>query len=423
MNAIEQIEKRRRELRRINYFLIYLLAMTVFGLFFFVDELTGFFGALKYNIFLRFYFIAFIIAFLLYLGQKEKQQSKLTAKLIREAQETSEKLAKELRHKRFLSEIGVLITNLGDSAILEELFGAALKFFEADGGLVILRDRTRGWRKPLVSFPEAADPTIIDQIVNLIGHNGRAFIQPDPEFPEHQSVKGVVNAFGAPLRLEGRLFGLIAFWSEGKVVYDRSDLNVLEFIAREATNSRFTIERVQERNDQFNGLLALIARAADDQQRPKDRAGKVARQAKALAAQLGLAPETVAAVEVAAMLKDVDKVVAPSGGKRNGANPAAQILKSFDFPKRVTEILAGLSVDTSRGAKEAANRNAPIGTRLLRVSEAYVALATPARGRAPSPASIIAKLEAGAGTLYDQNILDALRAQVLPVEDKLTTVD
>lgn len=418
MNTIEYIEKRRRELRRINYFLIYLLAMTVFGMFFFIDAFSGLFGALKYNIFLRFYFIAFIAAFLFYLAQKEKQQSKLTARLIEETQETSAKLAKELRNKEFQSEISVLLTNLGDTAVLEQLFRAALTFFKADGGVVVLRDGTKSWKKPLVSFPEGAGSKVIDQIVKLIGHTGRSFAQPDPAFPDHSAIKGVKNALGVPLRLEGRLFGLIAFWSNDRVIYDQSDLKVLEFIAREATNSRFTIELVQEKNDQFNGLLALVAKAADDRQRLKDRTVKVAKQAKALAKQMGLPHETVTAVEIAAMLKDVDTVITTKIAKANGTNKSALILKSFDFPKRVTEILAGLSNGNCNGKKSAAVKTVPIGSRVLVAAEAYVTLATPARGRGPSPVSVLAKLEAGAGSLYDEEVLDALRELVSPLEEE-----
>ncbi|MDP1807923.1 MAG: GAF domain-containing protein [Actinomycetota bacterium] len=419
MNTIEYIEKRRRELRRINYFLIYLLAMTVFGMFFFIDAFSGLFGALKYNIFLRFYFITFIAAFLFYMAQKEKQQAKLTAQLIQETQATSAKLAKELRHKEFLSEINVLLTNLGDTAVLEQLFRAALRFFEADGGVVVLRDGTKSWKKPLVSFPEDTNSKVIDQIVKLIGHTGRSFVQPDPAFPDHSPIKGVKNALGVPLRLEGRLFGIIAFWSNDRVVHDHSDLKVLEFIAREATNSRFTIELVQEKNDQFNGLLALVAKAADDRRRLKDRTVKVARQAKALAKQMGLPQETVTAVEIAAMLKDVDTVIATKIVKANGANQSALILKSFDFPKRVTEILAGLSNGNGDGKKSAATKTIPIGSRVLLAAEAYVSLATPARGRGPSPVSVLAKLKAGTGSLYDEEVLDALRELVLPFEDEV----
>jgi len=422
MNTIEYIEKRRRELRRINYFLIYLLAMTVFGMFFFIDAFSGLFGALKYNIFLRFYFITFIAAFLFYMAQKEKQQSKLTAQLIGETQATSDKLAKELRHKEFLSEISVLLTNLGDTAVLEQLFRAALTFFEAGGGVVVLRDGTKSWKKPLVAFPEETDSKVIDQIVKLIGHTGRSFVQPDPAFPDHSPIKGVKNALGVPLRLEGRLFGVIAFWSNDRVIHDHSDLKVLEFIAREATNSRFTIELVQEKNDQFNGLLALVAKAADDRRRLKDRTVKVARQAKALAKQMGLPQETVTAVEIAAMLKDVDTVMATKIAKTNGPKQSALILKSFDFPKRVTEILAGLAGGNGNGNKSAMAKTMPIGSRVLLAAEGYVSLATPARGRGPSPASVLAKLEAGAGSLYDKEVLGALRELVLPFEDQVPVV-
>lgn len=406
MNTIEQIEKRRRELRRINYFLIYLLAMTIFGMFFFIDQVSGLFGALRYNIFLRFYFIAFIVAFLLYLAQKERQHARLTAQLIHEMQGTSEKLAKELRHKQFLSEISVLLANLGDTAVLEQLFSAAFTFFEADGGVVVLRDKNKVWKKPLVSFPEEIDPKIVEHMINLIGSNGRAFIQPDPEFPKRHAIKEVDEAFGAPLRLEGRLFGMIAFWSNKGAAYDRSDLAILEFISREATKSKFTISLAQEKTDQFNGLLELIAKAADEKEHLKDRTVKTARLAKSLARQLGLGQETAADIKIAAMLKEVDKIVEIKPGKSKSAGQSAKILESFGFPKHITEILAEAE------AKNKKNKTASISSQLLRTAGAYTILATPARGRAPSPSSIMKKLEASG--LHDQKILNALKETVLP---------
>jgi hypothetical protein len=133
---------------------------------------------------------------------------------------------------------------------------------------------------------------------------------------------------------------------------------------------------------------------------------------------MGLPQETVTAVEIAAMLKDVDTVIATKLAKANGANKSALILKSFDFPKRVTEILAGLSNGNGNGKKNAATKTVPIGSRVLTTAEAYVTLATPARGRGPSPASVLAKLETGAGSLYDEDVLKALREMIFPLEEE-----
>ncbi len=319
----------------------------------------------------------------------------------------------------------MLLSNLRDSAVLEQLFSAALRFFEADGGVVVLRDKAVGWKAPLVVYPEDGGAKTIEQITGLISHTGRSFLQPDPDCPEHAPIKGVKNAFGVPLRLEGRLFGVIAFWSNGSRIHDRGDLGVLDVIAREATNSRYTIELLQEKNDQFNGLLALLAKASDDHLRVKNRTLKVAEQAKCLARQMGLPRAMVDAIEVAAILRDVDQLVkSPRGnGSANGSSRAPQVLKSVNFPARITDILAGLGRHNGNGTKPASAKAAPIGSRIIEVADAYVAQTKPPRGRGQSPERAVAKLEEGAGSVYDKAVVDALSRLVLATNDMVSFED
>jgi hypothetical protein len=407
MKTIQQIEKRRRELQYITYFIIYLLALVVFGLFFFIDQFAGFFGTLQYNVFLRTYFVAFIIAFILYLAKKESQQAALTAELLAEMEETSDKLAQEVRRKEFLSEIGHLIANLRDETVLEKLFGLTRKFLNADGGAIVLRNLNSTWKTPLVSYPDGIESDIVSDLAGLVSKTGQAVLQPDPRFPEHRQIKNLNSIVAVPLRLERRLYGVIAFWSNDEnVTYNESDLSLIEFIAREAAGSAFSVRLMQEKKDQFKGLLKLLAVACED--RPKTLAPIVAEHAKALAQQLNLPKETVRAVETAAMLKNVGRLTA-NGAKSANGGKSATTLRSLKFPKAVTDILAGYEKAVAENGAST-GRPWPLTVNILALSSAYVEAANPKRGRAPSPASIMAKLKTQ--PRFNEELLGAL-ARVL----------
>ena len=412
MENIEEIEKRRRELRYINYAIICLLTLAVLILFLFVDEVAGLFGALKYNQLLRIYFFGFIISSILYLGQKEKQQAKLTNRLLNEMRNTSTTLAKELRHKEFLSQVSFMVTNLRDNSVLRLLFEATIKFFQADGGAVVLRDKRHGpWNKPLIAYPNDYKQETIDFITNLIGKNGRSFIQPDDEFPDYQPLKEVANIIAVPLRLESRIYGLIVVWSSSNIVYDRTDLEVLETIAREAANSAFALQLIEQKESLHKGLLRLISKTVDDHTKRKNRALRVSQQARILAEQLDLSPETVEAIEIAATLQNIDKVIGNGNGqKKKKSSQSAKILKSLKFPKQVTEILA---------AKKSSGKSALPGARVLAVAEAYVDKAYPKRGRGPSPDTIASFLESEPSGVYDKQVLGALRQLIASVDNQL----
>ena len=401
MQTIDQIEKRRREIRYINYFLIYLLAMSIFGLFFFIDMINGFFGALKYNVMLRLYFISFVAAIILYLAQKEKQQSVLSKEILKDMEQTSKDLAKEVRNKEFLSTISFLISNLRDNTVLEKLFNVTRQFFQADGGAVILRNENKRWVAPLVTFPEKVDPGLINDITRLIGKTGRSLIQPEPGTKGHQPIKGVKNLIAVPLRLEGRLWGVIAIWFDSKITLEKSELEVLEVIACEASNSALTIEISREKNALLNGLLELVSKAVDEQGGTKNRSIKIAAQAKALAQEMDLPKATIEAVEMAARLKNVHHIVGNGKKNGNGTGQSVKLLKSLKFPSRVTQMLS---------ANGGSKKSISVGSSVVELAEAYVTLAYPSKGRARTTPSIIAKLETAA---HDELVLDALKELVL----------
>ncbi len=406
MKTLEEIEKRRRELQYITYFLIYFLSLVVFGLFFFIDNIAGFFAALKYKFFMRTVFVGVIIGLIIYLAAKQKRQSALTKDLADEMNQASGQLRKELRNNKFLSEVSYLVSNLKDTVAMEKLFRATLNFLRADGGAVILRQEGRGlsWKPPLAAQPEQIDKELTKQICGIVSKSGRSFLQPLPDYPGHRFIKSMGSVLAVPLRLENRLYGIMAFWSETPDLFDESDLKVLEVLAREATNSNYNVALLQERTDQFQGLLRLVAGSVDPSSGNGKHSVLIANQVRSLAKEMNLPDQTADALATSAMLRHVEKLANGSAKKGVGA---ANILKGQRFPKRITDILEGYSklVAGSNGTA----RGVAIDSQILALSEAFIDKAYPKRGRKPAPQKVLEKLESSHGDSYDGRVLAALK--------------
>ncbi len=395
-NTIEKIEKRRRELHFISLFLIYFLSLVVFGLFFFIDRFAGFWATLQYNVFLRTLFVSLVIAFIIYLAQKERMQAKLTKQLLDQVSGSSERLRKELRHNKFLAETSELAESLGDDRSLQKLFEISVRYFKADGGAVVLKNRGSSWRDPLVAKPDDVDPELIKELTRLVGKNGRSFLQPQPEYPDHRMIKGVESIIAVPLRLENRLYGIIAFWSYQSAVFDETDLGVLEVLAKDASAAKFNIEEIQTRQDQLQSLLALVAECGDEKAKAKKRTDQVIDQARALGLALKLDPAAAAAVETAVYLRHIDLVA--NGSAPPGSSPAT-IASALGFPDDVAQ---ALTIDDVGGGL-------PLEAQILALAELYVSKAFPPRGRRPAPKTVIAKIESIAVEKFDPEVFDALK--------------
>lgn len=401
MQTIEKIEKRRRELRFISLFLIYFLSLVVFGLFFFIDRFAGFWSALQFNIFLRTLFASLIIAFIIYLAQKERLQAELTKQLLDQVSGSSERLRKELRHNKFLVEADELAGNLGDDRNLEKLFEISIRYFKADGGVVILKNRGLSWKEPLIARPDDVDPELIKELTKLVGKNGRSFLQPQLEYPDYRTIKSVESIIAVPLRLENRLYGIIAFWAARNNAFDESDLGVLEVLAKQTGAVEVNFEELQTREDQFQGLLALVAECGDEKAKAKKRTGQIIKYALALGRALDLDTASLAALETAVYLRHVDLVA--NGSAPPGSSPAT-IATTLGFPDDIAQALST--------ADDADSSDLPLSAQIVSLSELYVSKAFPPRGRKPAPKNVIAKIEPAAVEKFDPEVLDALKQTV-----------
>lgn len=398
MDKLGQIEKRRRELHYLSLFLVYFLAGVVFGLLFFIDRLVGFYDALEYNSFLRLLFASVVVAFIFYLTQRERAQARLTRELIKDMRAGSERLRKELRYSKFTDELKGQLANLRDENALKAMFESSRKFFNADGGAVVLKTQGSAWKAPLVSAPGAPDQELIEELTKVIARTGRAFVQPQPEFPDHRLIKNINSIIAVPLRLENRLYGLIAFWSVAETIYDPGELKMLEAMAREATAADYNLEDVQEKKDIFDGLVDLIANIGDERVNSRQQTERVIERATEMAMALGLDDESIASMSIAAKLRNIDLVA----NGASGGEDAAAILATLNFPAEIVEPLLAAS------GEELPSGELPVSAQILGLAELYVVNAFPPRGRKPAPKTVLAKIEPLTHG-YDDRVLAALR--------------
>lgn len=408
--TIEQIEKRRRQLHFLSYFLIYFLALAVVGLFFFIDELINLFGLLKYNLILRLSFISFVTFFIFYLAHKEKQQADLTKDLVQELEQTNEKLSEELKQNQFLYEVRRYIIDLRDPAVLTRLFSKTISFLQADGGAVVLKNPNGGWHEPLVVFPHNYDAAMIKKIIKLVSKTGKSLLQPDPQFPNLKTVPEVTSLLAVPIRLESRLYGVITLWkSTTSPSFKENDLKLLKIIAQEAAGSAYNIRLLQERENQFKGILRLLAKAAAEKANVNTSLNlKVAELAKEIAAVLKLPEDERQAIEMAALIKPAGLFLNGHSTTINGQETAA-FLHSLKFPRTLTTVIAGLDEQfDGTGNKGLKGEQINIGARILVVCEDFAKQAYPKKGRPPQPLKVLAAMQKQAGKKYDPHILETL---------------
>lgn len=395
MISLEKIERRRRQLQLIAYVIIMILAVALISLLFFVDNLTNMFANLKYNIFLRFYLLVFIVASILYLGQKERQQDMQTKLLMDELRETSNRLAGELREDIFLNKISHKLANLSNDEALDYLFTATKEFLDADGGVLSLKTERGDWEQTR----KASDENIGDEdelaraVAKWIEQTGRSFLFPNPNISAAKlglEDKNVDTVLAVALRLKGKLFGVITFWrSKIKDVFNEHELNFLQIVARQAAGTAFNRQLAQAKDDQFNELLLLLAKAIDERESDSnghsDRAAQCARK---ISEQMGLSNDEIETIERAAILQNIGYLALPkelfsqysltdeeNALLEDHPRYGAKMLRSLKLPRRITDLVL-LHHEWADGSRPQAmpKKDVPLGAKIIAVADAFVSI-------------------------------------------------
>lgn len=399
--SLIKIERRRRQLQYITYFIILILTVSFVSLLFFVDYITDMFANLRYNIFLRAYLLVFIIASILYLSQKERQQDLQTKILMEELRDTSNRLAAELREDIFLNKISHKLNNLSSDEALEYLLASTKEFLDADGGTLKLKKADGQWEPARsASGPvEIEEDKLAKAVAQWVEQTGHSFFYPSEGVSAAAldlETNNISSILGVALRLKGKLFGVVTFWrSKLKAAYSKNELNLLQIIARQAAATAFNRQVEKEKCVQFKELLRLLAKAIDERNPDiKNHSEQSVKWTKKIAEQLGLALDEIETIETAAILQNIGYLAFPrelfsqatltdeeNAALEDHPRYGAKMLRALKFPRRITDIVL-LHHEWADGSRPLSinKHDIPIGARIIAVVDAFIGLSQQGEG-------------------------------------------
>lgn len=422
--SLEQIERRRRRLLLLSYCVILFLSATVMGLLFFIDGLVGLLNAMRYNAFLRLYLIIFVSAFVFYLAHKEREQFQLTMQLMESLRSTSTVLSEELRRDIFLSKTSQELASFSSEQALEGMLALAREHFEADGGAITRKTDNGTWEEIVAS--ESSDHTqeLTTEMAMWIEKTGHPLVAPSQEsagMTNLQQYGGIGSVMGAPLRLRGKLHGVMALWRVNKDdPFTSAQMRFLEKAARQAAAATYNHEESSRDREQLTDVCRLIARATD---KLCPEAGSSAEQggllANLVARNMKLTKEEVRYITTAAFLKNIGLLTVPTTLLNQDTitdyeetiiekhlMSGGELLRSLRFPRGVAELIP-LSLKIAGGRFE--SRNIPPGAYIIAAVNVFLSLGGTQK---TSPRRVVEEVYASLGGKLPKAVLAGLAAAV-----------
>ena len=323
-------------------------------------------------------------------------------------------LALEARLGRFLDEAMSLVE--GDIAV------AAL--IDDEGVLRVMAVRgldPGGWRdRPLPSDEGLAARVLTDGVSTITEDAAR-----DSAW---KAILGDVEAHSAvalPVRVEERVIGLVLFARRQGRGFRPVDIESLTLLADEAAVLLHDAQVQRKLHQLLTGSINILTSAMESRD-PSTRghSQRVSALAVASAMELGLPPEEVEHVRLAALLHDIGKIAVPEGFLRRDPLSLEQQLAKERYPVRGAAMLASLpplrplaglvlyhqeSFDGSGYPKGLVGEEIPLGARIIRVADTFDALISdrPDR-RSRTVREAITELEQMARNTLDPEVVDAL---------------
>lgn len=186
-------------------------------------------------------------------------------------------------------------------------------------------------------------------------------------------------------------------------------------------------EFIQSRHASYPNIVALVRALEAKDRYTSGHSDGVARAALAIARELQVDQETVEQLRIAARLHDIGKIGIPDevllcrgsldntdwDTMRRHPIIGAEIISALRLPSSVTEFVRGHQerLDGSGYPDSLTADKLAMGTRILMVADVYNALTTPRvyrGGQFFSPEEALRILREGAGTEFDESIIDAV---------------
>jgi len=390
------------------------------------------------NLSLRISFGLLIIALIVYLAEKEREQRLKNRELFARLQTAVDDLEIQLAELSFLHETSELLVGMRDqSKTLDLVLQATMRFLDAQFGAVILRDRTTGCMAPRAGRDagqqklKSEELAFAERIAAHIVETGSSFLcspaegaSRDVGFPE--ALDSANSAMGVPIRIEGKLYGLLVFWSVDKgKLFTPADLKMLEILSHQLEMAILNAQLFEEKEEIYQGIIRAFTTAIEAKDPfTSGHSLRVANLAKSIGKKLGLSETELKEIEIAALLHDVGKLgiderifVKPSSlteeEKRIAQSHSvigADFLQSAKFPSQIVAAVrhhhehcnGGGYPDGIRGEK------IPLGARIISVANSFDAMTSERAFRgAHTPEEALEEIQLDVGTQYDTEVVKA----------------
>ncbi|TLM80041.1 MAG: HD domain-containing protein [Actinobacteria bacterium] len=331
--------------------------------------------------------------------------------------------------------------SLGATLDLDELLrgvlDSALRIFEVETGYISLRDRNDGSLAVRIVTGggqlEPDDRAVRSSMAEWVAREGRPLIF-NPSGDAHaasqvDTVTGASAALSVPLSTNEGVIGAITVGTrDASFRFSADDVRLLSTVANHVAIAIGNIELFVSLQDAYLATVRALAAAVDAKDTyTRGHSDGVAAYSVATGSVLGLSPEQMTALEMAAYLHDIGKIGvreeillkpgrltdAEMGQMRHHPLIGANILRPVAFPWPIAPVVRHHHEHWDGRGYPAGlkGEEIPLLARVLGVADAYEAMTSDRpyrRGRSRDEA--VAELRRCAGTQFDPRIVDAFVA-------------
>jgi putative nucleotidyltransferase with HDIG domain len=445
------IERRRLQLQVLSYFIIVSLAvMLVLSLISLSNIVPGLpKGAVPdlawvwQTYFFRVLFLGFVLAVVLYLATREREQRVKNDALTTQLVEARVELEQDVNRMSFAAELSDILANVRDaasqSAAVEQALDRALTFYGGAGGAVV-RPAPGAERsaeavvtvRPGTPIDNVTAQAVAVKLAMRVAQAGGPFLFADDkdEDAHYLRVNGITSAIGIPLRVGARLHSVLCLWTDlaGRP-FGSSDVSAFRILAHQLELALARIEVLSEKDEILRGITRTLTMVVEARDRTKIGHGEnVGRIAEGLGRRMDLEPGKLSSLRMAGLLHDIGLASMPEGilsedvDRMSDAHRriyeqhplwGAQTLSQVMFPEEVTDAVRAHHerYDGNGYPHRLKARDIPLAGRILAVADAFEAATSDSRsGSACSPEEALSSLQAQGGTAFDPAVVRALEA-------------
>lgn len=445
------IERRRLQLQVLSYFIIVSLAvMLLLSLFSLSSIVPGLpegilpdLGWVWQTYLFRVLFLGFVLAVVLYLATKEREQRTQNEALTAQLVEARIALEQDVNRMGFAAQLSDILANVRDaasqSAAVEQALDKALTFYGGAGGAVV-RPTPGAERsveavvtvRPGTPIDSVTAETVAVKIAMRVAQAGGPFLFAGggDEDALYMTETGITSAIGIPLRVGTRLHSVLCLWTDvSDHVFGSSDVSAFRILAHQLELALARAEILTEKDAILRGVMRTLTMVVESRDRTKVGHGEnVGRLAEAMGREMDLEPGQLSSLRIAGLLHDIGLVSMPEGilgenvermsdGHRRifEQHPlwGAQVLSQVMFPDEVTDAVRTHHerYDGSGYPHRLKAKEIPLAGRILAVADAFEAATSDSREKAAyAPEDALALIQAQVGTAFDPAAVQALEA-------------